>query len=455
MKSCVSPPRSVSGSAQARAPILVLGGGIAGLSAAWRLARRGLPVRVIEASPHYGGRIHSRSEGGGRLEIGMQFYYSAYTETHRLLRAVGLHKDLRPIDVRGSIYYQGRALPFSKTRPWLGHLSVGENLRLQWAVARQLLPLLRMSPFDYRSQEALDTIDVAEYFLRHGNERILEVAVRPLVNSYAFCEPEGHSLAMLLRIIKLGGLASTWGLRQGNDALPRALARGLDIVHARASQVVVAQGRVQGVVVERAGRRETLAASQVICALRAPHAAAVLADLPSIAGPLARLPYSDVILANLHLDRPLPGRDWVWTCARSAGQQSAFAIDLARRCPEMFPSGRSVVQVDFASPVSESLRTADDTTVIDQALQDMQVFLPGIAGWLKETSVVRRPRAMPSFACGMMTRVRALQREVANIQGLHLAGDYLKSPLCEGAVRSALECVHQLTGSGQRAVLNI
>ena len=51
-------------------PALVIGGGIAGVTAAWDLRRRGVPVRLIEATPHLGGRIESVRQDTGVLETG-------------------------------------------------------------------------------------------------------------------------------------------------------------------------------------------------------------------------------------------------------------------------------------------------------------------------------------------------------------------------------------------------
>ena len=39
--------------------ILIVGGGLAGLSIAWQLEQKGLDYRLIEARDRFGGRIHS------------------------------------------------------------------------------------------------------------------------------------------------------------------------------------------------------------------------------------------------------------------------------------------------------------------------------------------------------------------------------------------------------------
>jgi monoamine oxidase len=44
---------------EAHAPVLIVGGGIAGLSAATRLKEHGVPVLVLEGRDRLGGRIHT------------------------------------------------------------------------------------------------------------------------------------------------------------------------------------------------------------------------------------------------------------------------------------------------------------------------------------------------------------------------------------------------------------
>lgn len=419
------------------APVVVVGGGIAGLTAALNLKKRGIPVRVYEGTPHIGGRIDSRSDEG-TLETGMQFYYSSYKHTFELLKEFGLVDQLVPIHVRGLMYREGRIAKFDKSWPWLTLLSVTENLRLQGAVARKVWPLLAMTPFDFTANDPLDAIDSAEYFREFGGPAVLELAARAMVTSYAFTEPEGHSLAMLLRIMRLGAFSKMYGLRGGNDSLPKAMARELDVVHARVTEVVVEDGAVRGVMVEGEQGCELVSTSKVICAVRGSQAGKLLPALPELAGAFGALSYSNIVLANLHLDRPLHGPDWTYVLSRTDGHRAAFAVDLKRRSPAMFTDERSVIQVDFADPEAGRLLGATDDEITNVAATDMEAFLPEISAWVRKTSVVRRPRALPNFRCGMFDQVRAIEGMAAKIEGLYLAGDYLRAPLCEGAVRSGL-----------------
>ena len=59
--------------------ILVIGAGIAGLSAARALAETGRPVTLLEAAPRIGGRIHTLHEqspaGDEVIELGAEFIH--------------------------------------------------------------------------------------------------------------------------------------------------------------------------------------------------------------------------------------------------------------------------------------------------------------------------------------------------------------------------------------------
>jgi squalene-associated FAD-dependent desaturase len=71
--------------------VVVVGGGIAGLSAATSLAERGARVTVLEAKPALGGRVctHAVPAVGGRADNGQHILMGCYLETFVLLRRIG------------------------------------------------------------------------------------------------------------------------------------------------------------------------------------------------------------------------------------------------------------------------------------------------------------------------------------------------------------------------------
>ncbi|WP_234370937.1 FAD-dependent oxidoreductase [Streptomyces sp. XY431] len=78
-----------------REDVTVVGGGLAGMTAAWTLRRLGLPVRLLEASPELGGMAGSRVIDGRTEDHGVHIFPAWYRNTLRLVGELGLADNLR------------------------------------------------------------------------------------------------------------------------------------------------------------------------------------------------------------------------------------------------------------------------------------------------------------------------------------------------------------------------
>ena len=65
-------------------PVVVVGAGLAGLSAAKSLIEAGIDVRVLEASASVGGRVQSDEINGYRFDRGFQLINAGYPEVKAL-----------------------------------------------------------------------------------------------------------------------------------------------------------------------------------------------------------------------------------------------------------------------------------------------------------------------------------------------------------------------------------
>lgn len=74
--------------------VVVVGGGIAGLVAAWECARIGMDVTVLEASPRVGGAIRTAEVGGLTLDVGAESYATRGGHVRRLIDELGLGAEI-------------------------------------------------------------------------------------------------------------------------------------------------------------------------------------------------------------------------------------------------------------------------------------------------------------------------------------------------------------------------
>ena len=118
--------------------VIVVGAGLGGLSAAAELARGGLRVLVLEASPHVGGRCTTRVVEGARFAVG------ANTFGIRTGRELARHGVPRPFfSAPFRIVYGGRRVRFPIDRSSLAALgslgislprAAGTALKIAWAI---------------------------------------------------------------------------------------------------------------------------------------------------------------------------------------------------------------------------------------------------------------------------------------------------------------------------------
>ena len=75
--------------------VLVVGGGVAGLTCAWRLRRAGWDVEVLEREAEPGGRMRSEAHGDFTLDRGAQF------QRPPARRAIDKHRDDQGLPSQG------------------------------------------------------------------------------------------------------------------------------------------------------------------------------------------------------------------------------------------------------------------------------------------------------------------------------------------------------------------
>jgi protoporphyrinogen oxidase len=97
--------------------VIVVGGGIAGLGAAYRLKGRGFDVEVLESEDTPGGRMRSERHGGFVIERGAQFIASSYKHMRRLAAELGLENEIEKLsNTRNAVLR--RLLSSATARSW-------------------------------------------------------------------------------------------------------------------------------------------------------------------------------------------------------------------------------------------------------------------------------------------------------------------------------------------------
>jgi len=217
--------------------VLVVGAGIAGLTAAYRLRQAGVPVDVIEARNRVGGRIRSLANAAGTgvtVELGGEFIDTDHTKLRSLAQELGLETaDLLAADkglVPETWYFQGRKIPESEIITYF--IPLAEKIE-------QDLAAIGDGDVTYRSHNqaaiALDNTSITQYLEQGKINPILQEMLELAYTTEYGREPEEQSCLNLLFLIGTntdtfsvyGESDERYTIRGGNAQVPRLLANSL------------------------------------------------------------------------------------------------------------------------------------------------------------------------------------------------------------------------------------
>jgi protoporphyrinogen/coproporphyrinogen III oxidase len=173
------PPRTVA----------VIGGGIAGLAAAWELtsaAAHGLRVIVLESAPRLGGKLLTGTIGGQAVDLGPDCFVARRPEAWTLCAELGLDEELVAPGRRGAyVWARGRL------RPLPAGLALGVPTRLgplarsgicsPAGLVRPVFDLARPSFGSSRTAEPATDRSVGDIVRRRLGSQVTERLVGPLI----------------------------------------------------------------------------------------------------------------------------------------------------------------------------------------------------------------------------------------------------------------------------------
>jgi protoporphyrinogen/coproporphyrinogen III oxidase len=434
-----------------RVDVAVIGGGIAGLSAARALHRQGLSFVLLEAADRWGGVIRTERVDGFLLEAGPDTILAAKPEGLGLCLELGLGDRVVPTD-------QKRTTVFVVRRGRLHPMPPGMVLGVPTGIG----PLLRTGLFSWRGKMRMglepfvrarrDGGDesIASFIGRRLGREAVDVIGGPLLAGIhagdaarlsilttfpRLRDIESRSGSLLRglraarRVTKPGAHAGFVSLRDGLAELVAALVADLPAGSLRkAMPARTVRKEDGGFLVEADGGR--FAARAVVLATPPPRAAALLGALASEAGRLlAGVPFASTATVHLGYRRgsvrhALDGHGLL--VPRSEGLRTTALSFSSTKLPGRAPEDHVLLRAFVGGVHDADVLSLDDAALAGTVEKEMRPLL-GIEGDPVVRRVYRWPQATPQMEVGHLERLAAIERHVAEVPGLFLTGAGLRA----------------------------
>ena len=480
------------GQAATRKRAVVIGGGITGLTACYRLTQQaqagGLPLDVVllEAGDRLGGVIATHCQDGLLLEEGPDCFLTTKPEGVELCDELGLGAELigTTTEHRQSfIVRRGKLVPV----PQGFHLMAPGSL---W-------PFVTTPAFSWpgKLRMALDLVlprhaseadeSLADFVTRRLGREALERMAQPMLGGIYTADPRHLSMqatmpqfldmerrhrSLILALRRRQRQAGTqqpgvsgarYGLftsfRHGMQTLVDALADRLPAGTVRLQTPVRSVRRdpasqrwivsPQACPGPRSGDDPDLEADAVCLAFTAPQSARLLTGLdPELAAGLHDIPYASSATVTLAYDRadvahPLNGMGFVVPAVeqRNLIACTFSSVKFGGRAPE----GKVLLRAFVGGTLHQEQALWPDAKLQDAVLQDLRQLL-GLTGKPAFCHVSRHASAMPQYHIGHLARVERLEAAVRRWPGLALAGNAYHGVGVPDCIRSGDEAARGL-----------
>jgi protoporphyrinogen oxidase len=407
------------------APVAIVGGGLAGLTAAVTLRHRGVPFVLFEASNRIAGLARSfHDEEGFTQDFGAHFI------TNRLAAAVGIGAHCRTVEYYGeSVYLRGKtySYPFGLLRnpryvvsaAWdrfkrhtrrLSDRSADTWFRAQYGTALAedvALPLLEAwsgvpaVELSAAVGEKMHGSMLQAFYLKSASR----FTRRAVGSGYCNELPEHPGV---WHVYPQGGVGRLC------DALAEQVSDAMEL-ESPVEAIEIEDDKVVGVRVN--GRQR--AAAAVISTAPCP----VLAKLvhgTEVLHPLSQLQYRPMVFVNLRLrGRGLLKNTVVWV----PEQEFPFfrLTETTRSMPWLAPPGKTQITVDLGCQVGDELWTMDDTVLGELCLEHLARLVPDIHDRYLGCFVLRTAYAYPVFLRSYEPLRRQLE-SMLGVRGLYSIG---------------------------------
>ncbi len=398
----------------------VVGGGLAGLTAGYELAKKGHQVLLLESQPYLGGQASTFEIEGALLERYYHHIFTSDEDMMSLIEELGLQERMQWLPSKVGFFYRGQIYDFVTPFDLLRFKPLGFLERI-----RAGLVTLYLQRFgDWR---ALEDISAQEWMRRYAGRQAYEVIFAPLLRAKFGEYADQVTMAWLWSKFKFrvgsrgrGMTRELLGYMDGSfqlfiDALVEGITtRGGEILTGRpVERVTIEGGKVTGI---QAG--DVWLVDKVIATVPSFIFLDIVPELAQeYADQLRRVHYQTNLCLVLKMKRSLSRIYWL----NISDPTFPFvgAIEHTNLIPAEKYNGKHILYLSTYVSRSDPLYSTAADELLMYYLPSLRKINPDFdVDWLEDLWLYREDAAQPIITCGYSRRIPSHRTP---LEGLYLA----------------------------------
>ena len=402
----------------------IIGGGAAGLAAAYELTKQGHYAEVFEAAPFLGGQASTFEVGGGQLERGYHHLFVSDTAMTELIHELGLGDKLAWLESKVGFYHSGRIWDFATPMDLLRFkpLTLLQRLRLGlWTFALQKT----------RNWQKFEGVTAQDWLTRHLGADTYRTIWEPMLRGKFGEYYDQISMTWLWGKIYLRVASREKGLQKERlgypmgsfgevfDRLGERIVEQGGAVHisARVNRVAVDDnGGATGLEVQLAGQEAEVREYDAVIATTPSYVfTRLVSDLPpDYLDKLVNVRYLAAVLIILTLDRPLSPKYWL-----NIADRSLPFVGLIEHTNMIDPSlygGRHIVYLTNYTARESDLYQKNDAELLEDFIPHLQKINPEFdRSWIREYYHHKVDGAQPIIGVNYSQRIPDHRTPIRNL----------------------------------------
>lgn len=435
--------------------VAVVGAGVSGLTAAYRLQQAGWTVQVFESDSEVGGRVKTIERAGYLIDTGASALAASYASYNNLAGELGIRSEIVPAAPGIGIYRDGRVHILRTDR------LIRSGLTTKLLSTRSKLKAVRMAldiaaarsrgQLDYadmRRAAPIDTEDARSYALRVLNAELDQYLCEPVVRTMLIADTNKVSKVELFSGFANIMSTSITTLRGGQGRLPRMLASRLDVT--LDAPVTRVSDLGDGVEIEVLGGRRRYDA--VVIAAPLPVAARICPDRAGVLAPLAgELGYTQAITVGVATRRPPDCEAMLVQLPSREDPDIALMFLDHNKCPDRVPKGRGLIGVDWETDASTKWMDEPDEAIAEHTVNAVLRVFPELHGSVEFIHVTRWRHALPFTKIGAYRLIGEFNASLDPADRIQFAADYMSAAGQNTAVEFGTKAARNLIRQEQVA----